>query len=145
METVTKKRVKVLTNAPIRAKGWAYGPITVPYFESTIVIFAMLREGIKVVEVLDNGTELELTSLNFEKDNNLAVAEEKAMLKSIPVDAHKLVEDVVVPVKRGVVAVPSEAHIIDVTPEVESVEEEPVVISQRTEEKPAKKDKKNKQ
>lgn len=145
MKTVTKKRVKVLTNAPIRAKGWAYGPITMPYFESTKIIFSMLREGIKVVEVLDNGAEIELTTLNFEKDNNLAVIEEKAMLNAVPVDAHKLVEDVVVPIKRGVVSVPSEAHIIDVTPEVESVEEEAVVISQRTEEKSTKKDKKNKQ
>lgn len=73
---VTRKKVKVLTNGPIRAKGWVYGPILNPYMESTKIIFAMLRDSIKVVEVLNNGSELVLNATNFDKNNNIGLVED---------------------------------------------------------------------
>lgn len=69
MKKVDKKRIKVITNSPIRAKGWVYGPILNPYVENVKVIFAMLSEGHKIIEVLPNGEEIQLDSRNFDKDN----------------------------------------------------------------------------
>lgn len=63
------KMVKVLTKGPIYAKGGVYGPIETPYKEDERTIFNMISRGIKVVEILRDGTELSLTPLNFDKDN----------------------------------------------------------------------------
>jgi len=63
------KNIKILSRTPIRAKGGIYGPILTPYTEKTSIIFAMITQGVDVVEVLKDGTEVKLTTINFDKDN----------------------------------------------------------------------------
>lgn len=65
----TKKRIKVLSSGIIRVKGFMYGPILTPYFEDIDTIYAMITSGVKVVEVADDGKEIELTISNIGSDN----------------------------------------------------------------------------
>jgi len=67
---VQTKIIKILSITPIAAKGGVYGPILTPYTEKTNIIFSMITQGLKVVEVLKDGTELKLTAINFDKENN---------------------------------------------------------------------------
>ena len=121
--SVERKRVKVLTNAPIRSKCWAYGPITFPYHEDINTIFSMICEGIKVVEVLDNGQEIVLTASNFDNDNSY-LAVEDVVVEDTVIQAPEQVE-VVTPV-TVTQAVEVETPMVDIIPDVE-VTEEPVV------------------
>ncbi len=128
---VSRKRVKVLTNGPIRAKGWAYGPILAPYFEDVKTIFAMLRDRIKVVEVLNGGVEIELSAQNFDKDNSHLAFKEIEQPADVIIETPVEVTPAVV--EERVVEV-EETPIVDITADV-AVEEEAVVITK--ENKPA--------
>ena len=66
---VANKKIKILTSAPIYAKGGVYGPVLTPYVEDVGTIYRMISSGIKVVEVFSTGYELELTNNNFDKEN----------------------------------------------------------------------------
>lgn len=68
---IKRKLIKITSRGPIYAKGGIYGPITTPFMEETTNIFRMISGGIKVVEILDNGSEIELKASNFDKDNNI--------------------------------------------------------------------------
>lgn len=65
------KKIKILTSGPIRAKGLIYGPVLTPYMETEDNIFTLLAAGVKVVEVLPDKTEVELTLSNFRADNSV--------------------------------------------------------------------------
>ena len=67
---MNKKKIKILTKGIITVKGFIYGPVLTPYYEDLDTIFEMLSTGIKVVEVLDDGTEVELSIMNFNTDNS---------------------------------------------------------------------------
>jgi len=71
------KLIKIKSNGPIYAKGGVYGPIETPYAEDLGTVFRMLSAGVKIVEVLEDGTEVVLTVSNFDK-NNAPKKEEKA-------------------------------------------------------------------
>lgn len=78
MNKVTHKMIKVLSARPILAKGGIMGPLTTPYNEDTGTIFRMISDGLKVVEIFKNGTEVELNATNFDKENEVVkVVEEK--------------------------------------------------------------------
>lgn len=72
-----KKKIKILTRGPIRAKGFINGPVLTPYFESTSTIFTMLTSGVHVVEVCEDGREVRLTPNNLYEDNSKVVEPEK--------------------------------------------------------------------
>lgn len=63
------KKIKILTSGPIRAKGLIYGPVLTPFMETEDNIFTLLAAGVRVVEVLPDKTEVELTLSNFRADN----------------------------------------------------------------------------
>lgn len=142
--SIKTKRIKVLSSCPIRVKGWAYGPIVVPYHETVQNIFDMLRQGLKVVEVLSNGDEVVLDSINFDKDNSPVVKPVKLNVTQ-PVKEHVVVEQTVdtVEVIEEVKPVITEQTALDVTPVVE-IADEPVVINNGQNERRHKHDKKNK-
>lgn len=70
---IAYKIVKVLSKGPIYAKGGVYGPIETPYKEDVRTIFNMISRGVRVVEVLRSGAEIELTPSNFDKNNDKTV------------------------------------------------------------------------
>lgn len=70
MKNMSKKMIKIPSSGPIRARSFIAGPILTPYKEDVRTIGAMINDGVTVIEVLDNGTELPLTLVNFNKDNN---------------------------------------------------------------------------
>ena len=72
---MVKKRIKILTRGAIRVRGFINGPVLTPYYEDISTIFAMVSEGIHIVEVCEDGTEIRLTSSNFAEDNNKPVKE----------------------------------------------------------------------
>ena len=61
------KTITIPHTGPIYAKGGVYGPITTPYREDVQTIGAMLLGRIKVNEVLEDGTEVELTLAGLTK------------------------------------------------------------------------------
>lgn len=73
------KKIKILTNGPITALGYIWGPVLTPYNEKVSNIFKLLSNGVKVVEVTDGG-DVELTVQNYQKDNSKTSkeAEDKA-------------------------------------------------------------------
>ena len=66
---MTKKNIVIPHRGPIFAKGGVFGPIHSPYMEETNTIFRMLAGNVKVMEVLRDGTRIELNLSNFDKDN----------------------------------------------------------------------------
>lgn len=71
MSAKYSKNIRIDHHGPIYAKGGMYGPIITPYKETDkFVVSQMIMAGIKVVEVLPNGTEVVLTLDNFDKDNS---------------------------------------------------------------------------
>jgi len=61
--------ITVHYNGPIYAKGGVCGPILTPYKEDIETIFKMITQGIKVVEILEDGTTVVLNLTNFNTDN----------------------------------------------------------------------------
>lgn len=74
MET---KKIKILTSGVIECKGFIYGPVLTPYQETVDTIFTMVSRGIEVVEVLDDGTEVQLSTKNFDTLNSTEVTKPK--------------------------------------------------------------------
>lgn len=66
---MARKNIIIPYRGPIFAKGGVFGPINNPYSEDTTTIFRMLAGNVKVIEVLKDGTQLELNLSNFDKDN----------------------------------------------------------------------------
>ena len=91
---MTKKRIKILTRGPIRVKGFINGPVLTPYFEDISTIFAMISQGIHVVEVCDDRTEIRLTTSNITDDNSKAAREEKAALLQAKTEEPEKVKEV---------------------------------------------------
>lgn len=73
-----KKKIKILTSGPITAIGYIWGPVLTPYYEDADVIFKLLSAGTKIVEVTDDGTEVELTLQNYQSDNSKNARDKKA-------------------------------------------------------------------
>lgn len=63
------KMIKIKSEKHVYSKGGIYGPVLTPFRETVANIFLMILENIKVVEVLKDGSEVELTIMNFNKEN----------------------------------------------------------------------------
>jgi len=79
----TKKMIKILQRGPIYPKGGISGPILTPYMEDVRTIFIMITRGIKVVEVLSDGTEVVLNTMNF--DSVISVEQPVAVTEPVVV------------------------------------------------------------
>lgn len=66
---MNKKKIKILTRGAIRVKGFINGPVLTPYYEDVNTIFAMIVAGVHIVEVLEDGSEVRLTTTNFAEIN----------------------------------------------------------------------------
>lgn len=77
------KKIKIISSGSIRALRGVSGPIYNPFITDTTTIINILFEGHKVIEVLSDGTEVELDILNYNKDLDrehlLAVDKEKQL------------------------------------------------------------------
>lgn len=62
------KKIKILSGGAINSLKGINGPIYNPFITDTTSILNILFEGHKVIEVLSDGTEVELDILNYEKD-----------------------------------------------------------------------------
>ena len=94
MTTIATKKIKILTSGPITAIGYIWGPVLTPYHEKMNTIFKLLSAGVKLVEVTDDGREVELTLQNYYNDNNSKPVvnnskEERKVIKEV-----KPIEDV---------------------------------------------------
>jgi len=67
---MNKKRIKILTTGVIKVKGYINGPVLTPYYETIDDIIKLLIAGIKVVEVLDDGSEVALNLNNVSSSND---------------------------------------------------------------------------
>lgn len=56
-------------NGPILPKGGIYGPITSPYMEDIATIGLLVMRNYRIDEVLADGTHIELTPSNFDKEH----------------------------------------------------------------------------
>ena len=66
----TYKMIKIPYNGPIMPLGGVYGPINSPFKQEVNEISALIMKGYPIIEVLNNGSEVNLTLSNFDKDNN---------------------------------------------------------------------------
>lgn len=65
-----RKRIKITSSGPLATKGGAHGPIRTPYLETIANIKKLLsRDRATVIEVMPDGTEVQLTLANFCLDN----------------------------------------------------------------------------
>jgi len=126
-----KKRIKILTPGPIRIKGFINGPVLTPYFEETDVIFAMITSGIKVVEVCDDRTEIELTVSNLNVDNSKAAREEReAAMKAKEKATNKNKENEEPKVEESVEVTDDELEVTEMVEESSeaNTEEESIIV-----------------
>jgi len=73
-----KKKIKITNRGMFQtSRGMCRTPILRPYLESIDYIFRMIAKGAKIVEVLDDGTEIELTEQNFNLDNSKKVVKKE--------------------------------------------------------------------
>lgn len=103
------KMIKVLTGGVLPVKPFLYGPVLTPYPETYDRIFTMVTANVQVVEVLQNGEEVKLSTSNFDSDN------EKTPKKNTKVE-----KETKEPVAPKIQDAP-----VEVEPEVEPVIEEP--------------------
>jgi hypothetical protein len=66
---VTTKVIRIKSRGPINALHGVHGPILTEYTEKTAKIFRMLSDGLNVVEVMPDKSELPLTVSNFDTNN----------------------------------------------------------------------------
>ena len=66
---VKEKYVKVTDIGPILPMGNLYGP-TLPRIMNTHMISVLLQKGYHVTEILNDGTEVKLTLMNYDRDLN---------------------------------------------------------------------------
>lgn len=78
------KKIKITSRGIVTtSRGRCRTPIATPYVENINTIFNMLtRDNAKVVEILPNGKEVELTIYNFSKNNAIV---ETPVVKAPPV------------------------------------------------------------
>lgn len=67
------KKIKITSKGiVVTSRGRCRTPIGTPYMENVNTIFSMLtRDKAKIMEVLPNGKEVELTIYNFSQDNSI--------------------------------------------------------------------------
>lgn len=102
----TMKRIKITSNGPLTTKGGVRGPVLRPYMESVFNIRNMLvRDRATIIEILKNGSELQLNAENYMLDNNEVVeaVKQEAVTDKIPS------KDVVTPVS------PAPAEAVDLS------------------------------
>lgn len=66
------KRIKILTRGVITSKNFVYGPVLTPYPETLQNIYKLLADGVNVVEVTDDGKDIPLDTMNYDKDHSKA-------------------------------------------------------------------------
>lgn len=80
------KKIKILTRGVITSKNFVYGPVLTPYPETLDNIYKLLADGVSVVEVTDDGKEIPLDTMNYDKDHSKAarmIASEKMQEREI--------------------------------------------------------------
>ena len=84
MAEIKEKRIILPEQRPIFPIGGVYGPITTPIPKDIRTIGILVLNGYRVIEVLPDGTQVELTTVNFDQDNSGASADEaeKARLEA---------------------------------------------------------------
>lgn len=108
----TMKRIKITSNGPLTTKGGVRGPVLRPYMESIFNIRNMLvRDRATVIEILKDGSELQLNAENYMLDNNEVI---EVVKQEAPTDKISL-EDVVTPVS------PAPAETVDLSDNEEVV------------------------
>lgn len=108
----TMKRIKITSNGPLTTKGGVRGPVLRPYMESIFNIRNMLvRDRATIIEILKDGSELQLNAENYMLDNNEVVeaVKQEAPMNEIPL------KDVVTPVS------PAPAETVDLSDNEEVV------------------------
>jgi len=102
----TMKRIKITSNGPLTTKGGVRGPVLRPYMESIFNIRNMLvRDRATIIEILKDGSELQLNAENYMLDNNEVI---EVVKQEAPTDKISL-EDVVTPVS------PAPAETVDLS------------------------------
>ena len=102
----TMKRIKITSNGPLTTKGGVRGPVLRPYMESIFNIRNMLvRDRATIIEILKDGSELQLNAENYMLDNNEVV---EAVKQEAPTDEIPL-KNVVTPVS------PAPAETVDLS------------------------------
>lgn len=108
----TMKRIKITSNGPLTTKGGVRGPVLRPYMESIFNIRNMLvRDRATIIEILKDGSELQLNAENYMLDNNevIEAVKQEAPTNEIPL------KDVVTPVS------PAPAETVDLSDNEEVV------------------------
>ena len=111
----TMKRIKITSNGPLTTKGGVRGPVLRPYMESIFNIRNMLvRDRATIIEILKDGSELQLNAENYMLDNNEVVeaVKQEAPTDEIPEDTNSEeipLKDVVTPVS------PAPAETVDLS------------------------------
>ena len=125
---MAKKKIKILTTGAIRVKGFINGPVLTPYMEDTATIFAMVSQGVKVVEVCNDGSEVRLTTSNFADDNNKVIDEVK-MTESVKENTDVIMNEEVSETKEEVKEIVEETEATEFVVEEKNEEViEPEVI-----------------
>lgn len=108
----TMKRIKITSNGPLTTKGGVRGPVLRPYMESIFNIRNMLvRDRATIIEILKDGSELQLNAENYMLDNNEVV---EAVKQEAPTNEIPL-KDVVTPLS------PAPAETVDLSDNEEVV------------------------
>ena len=110
------KKIRILESGPINALGGIQGPILSYYRETMQTIFQLVRDGVKVIELTPDGSEIPLTIQNYDKELGGTYAD-------VDIDTTPAQEPVKTPVVEADPAPVVEEETKD---EAEEVVEEPV-------------------
>lgn len=66
---MNSKKIKIVSSSLIWAKGGISGPILTPYVEDEATILQMIKDGIEVIWVGDDGSEVPLNIMNYDAPN----------------------------------------------------------------------------
>lgn len=96
------KKIRILESGPISALGGIHGPILSYYREDIGTIFALVRDGVRVIELTPDGSEIPLDIQNYDKENGGTYDEvdinkepQAQVPEQTPTEAPKTVEETV--------------------------------------------------
>jgi hypothetical protein len=110
------KKIRILESGPINALGGIQGPILSYYRETMATIFQLVRDGVNVIELTPDGSEIPLNIQNYDKELGGTYAE-------VDIDTPPVQEPVKTPV---VEADPAPVVKEETKDDAEEVVEEPV-------------------
>ena len=101
------RTIKILSAGPIRAMGMVHGPILTPYTVDDNKLRAFLREGLNVVEILPNGSEVKLTIDDVNSSKPAPKKEVHAPKVAEPVESETVVAEPVADEPAEVIETPA--------------------------------------